>query len=52
MDLKRKRDDQAGRNTENEGLEGKEKGIEGKRWGEQVLILSEEKRHGERIWSI
>jgi hypothetical protein len=51
MDLKCKRDDQAGRNTQNEELEGKEKGIEGKRWEEGVLILSE-KRHGERIWSI
>jgi hypothetical protein len=39
MDLKRKRDYQAERNTKNEELGGKGKGIAGKRWEEGVLIL-------------
>jgi hypothetical protein len=39
-------------NSKNKELEGKEKGIEGKRWEERVLILMRGKRHGERIWSI
>jgi hypothetical protein len=41
FDLKRKRDDQAGRSTKNGALGGKRERTEGKGWKEGVLILME-----------